>query len=225
MKSKHAPRGLLPASPAHLRGKSRVKKFESRESPADLSRKFEEKEITFPDWRHVILPALLLHPQHQSAMATTRMTPLARHLQLRFPSSWLLARSITTSHALVPPQASTSKVEADLAAVPSMQDTTATTSTASSSSTQQKLPYFITRTERNKSLPVYSNIRAGGTRQEVLIRHVSGNIEVRLPYLSVTCRLSQLSTCFFAPLHPSIHSFRPSNETSWLTFQQSSKRL
>ena len=110
-------------------------------------------------------------------MATLRMTPLARHLQLRLPASWLPARSIATSHPLVPPQASTSQVEADLAAVPGLQDTTAAASSSASTS-QHKLPYYITRTEMNKALPVYSNIRSGGTRQEVLIRHISGNLEV-----------------------------------------------
>lgn len=128
-------------------------------------------EITFPAFGSCTTHS-------SAAMATTRMSPLARQLGLRLPSAWLPARSITTSHTLVPPQASTSQVEADLAAVPSMQDTTAAAS--SSSSQPKKLPYFITRTEYNKSLPVYSNIRSGGTRQEVLIRHVSGDLEVSL---------------------------------------------
>ena len=116
--------------------------------------------------------------QRYNKMATLRMMPLARHLQARLPSSWLSisARSITTSQTLVPPQASTSTAEADPAAIPSAQDRR--TASASPSSPQKKLPYFITRTERNQSLPVYSNIRSGGTRQEVLIRHVSGNMKV-----------------------------------------------
>lgn len=117
-------------------------------------------------------------------MASLRMMPLARHLQVRLPSSWLQARSIATSQTLVPPQASTSTAEADPAAIPSAQDkrtAAASPSAASSpgtSSLQRNLPYYITRTERNQALPVYSNIRSGGTRQEILIRHVSGNLSV-----------------------------------------------
>lgn len=121
-------------------------------------------------------------------MATSRMIPLARHLQLRLPSSWLSGRSISTSQTLVPPQSSTSTAEADPAAIPSAQDKRTAPSSSSvgtsSSSAQRQLPYFITRTERNRALPVYSNIRAGGTRQEIQIRHVSGNLHVGLAIIT-----------------------------------------
>lgn len=99
-------------------------------------------------------------------------------------------RSITSSHTLVPPQSSTS--DSDMASIPGLKDVAATSTTSQhdghtmpfehqgspSASTSSSLPYYITRTDRNRSLPVYSDIRNGGTRQEVQIRHLQGDLNV-----------------------------------------------
>lgn len=51
-------------------------------------------------------------------------------------------------------------------------------SSTSTSSPPPRLPYGVTRTLRNHALPVYSSIRNAGLRNEVLIRHCVGNLNV-----------------------------------------------
>lgn len=51
------------------------------------------------------------------------------------------------------------------------------------------LPYFVRRNTKG-SIPVYTDIRNGGTRYQVLIRNVEGNADVR-PSLILVARRRQ----------------------------------
>jgi large subunit ribosomal protein L49 len=55
--------------------------------------------------------------------------------------------------------------------------------------TKLNLPYYVPRNSRG-SLPVYTDIRNGGTRRLVLIRNVQGNVQVRT--ISGTLATTQL---------------------------------
>lgn len=58
-----------------------------------------------------------------------------------------------------------------------MQSIVESARTLATSATRVRYPYFVPRNSKG-SLPVYTDIRNGGTRQLLLVRNVDGNANV-----------------------------------------------
>ena len=140
------------------------------------------------------------------------IVPSARHHSNLLLATFVRHRAFTTNH-WAPDSAAPSSSSASSSPIQT-RNASQTASTHPGSQSNPQPSYHIPRNSRG-SLPVYSDIRNGGTRYQVLVRNVQGNTPVSaniapaflVSFFSNTChinnngkRLSLLFRCFsFTP--------------------------
>ena len=146
----------------------------------------------------------------------TRLVPLRTHEPFLHCSSLLFKSAMPLSSRL--PKGLIQALRTRCYSQQALSGPSAATSSAphaplAAQSTPQH-PYFVPRNSRG-SLPVYSDIRNGGTRYLVLVRNVHGNINVsKAPAPSL--RLPRPRTPFLLPFACIRHTFLISLPRSFL---------